>query len=90
MLENEPVLATFRGDPESGATRSLLQLIKTSYIPGLVVIHDPAAAATASVSICAGGTCYPPAHDPAELAAIMIKALPPAVSAADTRGHSDS
>jgi uncharacterized protein YyaL (SSP411 family) len=90
MLENEPVLAAFRGAPDSSATHGLLQLVKASYLPGLVITHDPDAGSSASVSICARGTCYPPAHDPSELAAILLKIIPTADREPVTPGHAGS
>ena len=36
MLEHEPVLAVFRGKPDSAALRDLLQHVKAGYIPNLV------------------------------------------------------
>jgi len=74
MLEHEPVLATFRGRRESAAMRDLLQHVKASYIPNLVITSEPGDASAASVSICARGTCHPPAGDPASLAAILLQA----------------
>jgi uncharacterized protein YyaL (SSP411 family) len=71
MLEHEPVLATFRGDRDAAALRTLLQQVKASYIPNLAILCEPDGASAPSVSICAGGTCYPPAGDPDELAGIL-------------------
>jgi hypothetical protein len=77
MLEQEPVLAAFRGNRDSAALRDLLQHVKSSYIPNLVITGEPGDASAASVSICARGTCYPPAGDPAELAGILLQASLP-------------
>jgi uncharacterized protein YyaL (SSP411 family) len=71
MLEHEPVLATFRGSRDAAALRKLLQQVKAGYIPNLAILCEPDDASAASVSICAGGTCYPPAGDPDELAGIL-------------------
>jgi hypothetical protein len=71
MLEHEPVLATFRGSPDTTAMRDLLQHVKASYIPNLAILCKPEDASEPSVSICARGTCYPAAGDPAELAGIL-------------------
>jgi uncharacterized protein YyaL (SSP411 family) len=73
MLENEPVLATFRGNRDSASMRDLLQHVKSGYIPNLTIICDPDTLSAPSVSICALGTCYPPACDPAELARILLQ-----------------
>jgi uncharacterized protein len=74
MLEHEPVLAAFRGNVDSAAMRDLLQHVKAHYIPNLSISIERDDTAAASVSICARGTCYPAAGDPAELAAILLKA----------------
>lgn len=73
MLEHEPVLASFRGTVDSGAVRRLLQQVKASYIPNLVVIAEPDSSAAPSVSICARGTCYPPAFEAETLAGILLQ-----------------
>ncbi|MBC8018979.1 MAG: thioredoxin domain-containing protein, partial [Verrucomicrobia bacterium] len=73
MLEHEPVLAGFRGKRDSAGLRDLLQHVKASYIPYLVITCEPDNASAPSVSICAGGTCYPPARDTAELARILLQ-----------------
>ena len=72
MLEREPVLATFRGNRESAAMRDLLQNVKASYIPNLAIISEIDDSSAASVSICARGTCYPPASVPGELGRILM------------------
>ncbi|MDA8414168.1 MAG: thioredoxin domain-containing protein [Desulfobacteraceae bacterium] len=77
MLENEPILAAFRGQRDSAVTRELLQFVKASYIPNLAIIREPDNDSAPSVSICARGTCYPPAGDPAGLSRILQQALPP-------------
>jgi uncharacterized protein YyaL (SSP411 family) len=73
MLEHEPVLAAFRGNRDSASLRDLLQHVKASYIPNLVITSEPDNALEPSVSICARGTCYPPACDPAELTKILLQ-----------------
>jgi uncharacterized protein YyaL (SSP411 family) len=73
MLENEPILATFRGDRDSADMRDLLQHVKASYIPNLVITHIADISQTASVALCAAGTCYPPAVTRAELAKILVQ-----------------
>jgi uncharacterized protein YyaL (SSP411 family) len=70
MLEHEPVLATFRGKRDTNTMRDLLQQVKASPLPNLIIIYEPGTAAE-SVSVCARGTCYPPATDTAELARII-------------------
>ena len=77
MLEHEPVLATFRGERDSALLRNLMQQVKASYIPNLVILCEPDVASSASVSICARGTCYPPAADIASLAGILKMILLP-------------
>jgi uncharacterized protein YyaL (SSP411 family) len=61
MLEHEPVLAVFRGKPDSAPLRDLLQRVKAAYLPNLSISCEPDDSSPASVSICARGTCYPPA-----------------------------
>jgi len=73
MLEQEPVLATFRGNRNSASLRDLLQQVKASYIPNLVVLCEPDDASATSVSICARGTCYPAAGDSAGLTGILLR-----------------
>lgn len=73
MLETEPVLATIRGKRDSAALRDLLQHVKASYIPNLVVTGELDDATAASVSLCARGTCYPPAGSPADLDRILLQ-----------------
>jgi uncharacterized protein YyaL (SSP411 family) len=73
MLENEPVLATFRGQRDSTALRDLLQQVKANYIPNLVIIGETGDDSATSVSLCARGTCYPPAGDTGSLAVILLK-----------------
>ena len=74
MLENEPVLATFRGKRDSSAMRDLLQQVQACHIPNLVIGYEQGSLAAPSVSICARGTCYPPASAAAALAGILIQA----------------
>jgi len=83
MLENEPVLAIFRGKRDSAAMRDLLQHLKASYIPNLVIYCEPDDASAPSVSICGRGTCHPPAGDPADLARILPQVSLPATRTAD-------
>ena len=73
MLENDPVLATFSGNRESAVLRELLQHIKASYIAHLVITRQPGDASAPSVSLCARGTCHPPAHNPNELSKILLE-----------------
>jgi uncharacterized protein YyaL (SSP411 family) len=73
MLENEPVLATFRGRQDSAARRNLLQHVKASYHPNLVITCEPDDSADASVSICARGTCYPAVGNSADLTGIFAQ-----------------
>jgi len=73
MLEHEPVLAAFRGDRDSAALRDLLQHVKASYIPNLSITVEDDDSAAASVSVCARGTCHPPASDSGSLAVILLK-----------------
>ncbi|MBK5275193.1 MAG: thioredoxin domain-containing protein [Desulfuromonadales bacterium] len=73
MLEHEPVLATFRGKRDSTGVRDLLQQVKAGYIPNLIIMFESGDAAAPSVSLCARGTCYPPAGDPADLARIILE-----------------
>jgi uncharacterized protein YyaL (SSP411 family) len=73
MLENDPVLATFRGNPDSESMRALLQHVKTSYIPNLIITSETDDTLTPTVSICARGTCYPPAADTVALAKILLQ-----------------
>jgi uncharacterized protein YyaL (SSP411 family) len=73
MLETEPVLATFRGNPDSAGMRELLQQVKASYIPNLAITCEPDNASAPSVTICGKGTCYPPAGDPVNLARILLQ-----------------
>ena len=88
MLEHEPVLATFRGTHDSTPLRDLLQHVKASYLPNLVIIFEADDTSAASVSICARGTCYPPACDAADLAKIMLQiSLQHAVTANDPPGE---
>ncbi len=77
MLENEPVLATFRGRRYSTAMRDLLQQVKASYITNLVIVYEPDDTSSASVSLCARGTCYPPAGDPTDLGRILLQVARP-------------
>ncbi len=74
MVEHEPVLAVFRGKKDSAAMRDLLQHVKACYIPNLSITIEEDDSSAATVSLCARGTCYPPATDPAELAGILLKA----------------
>ncbi len=71
MLEHEPVLAVFRGKPDSAALRDLLQHVKAGYLPNLSISFEPDDASAASVSICARGTCYPPAENLDDLTGIL-------------------
>jgi uncharacterized protein YyaL (SSP411 family) len=71
MLENDPVLATFRGNRDSESMRDLLQHLKASYIVNLAIICNADKASIPSISICARGTCYPPAGNPEDLARIL-------------------
>jgi uncharacterized protein YyaL (SSP411 family) len=73
MLEHEPVLAVFRGTPGSAALRDLLQQVKAGCIPNLVITCEPGDDQAASVSICARGTCYPPADNPGTLTGILLQ-----------------
>ncbi|MBL0225678.1 MAG: thioredoxin domain-containing protein [Geobacteraceae bacterium] len=77
MLEHEPVFAAFRGDPDSTGLRDLLQHIKACYIPNLVVTSECGNGSETSVSICARGTCFPPASDPASLGGILKQVVIP-------------
>ena len=72
MLENEPVLATFSGGRSTNLMRDLLQQVKASYIPNLIIRYEPDPA-EASVSICARGTCYPTATESTDLAGIILQ-----------------
>jgi len=71
MLESEPVLATFRGKRDSDAMRDLLRHVKTGYIPNLAITCEPDNTSETTVSICARGTCYPPAGDTVDLDRIL-------------------
>jgi len=73
MLENDPILATFRGNRKSAGLRDLLQQIKAGYLPNLAILCESGEESVPSVSICARGTCYPPASDPAGLARILLQ-----------------
>jgi uncharacterized protein YyaL (SSP411 family) len=75
MLEQEPVQATFRGNRDSAALRELLQQIKAGHIPNLSISYNSEPTTTATVSMCAHDTCYPPASDPAGLAAILLQMM---------------
>jgi uncharacterized protein YyaL (SSP411 family) len=77
MLEHEPVMAAFRGQCDSVLLRELLQQIKASYIPNLSITFEVETTSPASVSICARGTCYPPARDSAGLVTILAVIAPP-------------
>jgi uncharacterized protein YyaL (SSP411 family) len=83
ILEHEPVLATFHGSRDAAAMRDLLQHVKASYIPNLVIRYEPGDRPAPSVSICARGTCHPPAGDTAELARIMLQLSPAPLDTAD-------
>jgi uncharacterized protein YyaL (SSP411 family) len=72
MLEHEPVLATFRGNRDTSTMRDLLQQVKASPISNLIITYEPCTAAE-SVSVCARGTCYPPATGTGELARILVQ-----------------
>jgi hypothetical protein len=76
MLDSEPVLATFRGSRMTNHMRDLLQQVKASYIPNLI-IRCEADTADASVAICARGTCYPTATNTAGLAGIILQLTGP-------------
>jgi len=73
MLENDPILVTFRGNRKSAGLRDLLQHVKASHLPNLAILCESGEESLPSVSICARGTCYPPASDPAELAGILLQ-----------------
>jgi uncharacterized protein YyaL (SSP411 family) len=77
MIEHEPLLATFRGSPESAVVREMLQQVKASYIPNLVILCEPDDISAPSVSICARDRCYPPACNTADLAGILQQLSPP-------------
>jgi len=73
MLENEPVVVTFSGRRDSTEMRDLLQHVKASYLPNLVIRSASGDASVPAVSICARGTCYPPAGTPSDLAGILLQ-----------------
>jgi uncharacterized protein YyaL (SSP411 family) len=74
MLESEPVLATFRGTRDSSVMRDLQQQVQACHIPTLVIGYEPDSISAPSVSLCARGTCYPPAADAATLAGVLLQA----------------
>lgn len=61
ILENEPVIVTLQGDKESEGVRELLEVVKNTYLPSLVLRYESSEKTTAH--ICALGTCYPPVHE---------------------------
>jgi uncharacterized protein YyaL (SSP411 family) len=73
MLENEPVRASFHGNLNSPVTRDLLQQIKASYIQNITITIETESVSVPSVSLCAKGTCYPPASNTEDLAKILLQ-----------------
>ena len=61
LLENEPMIVTLQGNRESDEVRELLEIVKNTYVPNLVMRFEEGPIAT--VHVCALGTCYPPVYD---------------------------
>lgn len=71
MLENEPVIVTLRGNRESLEVREMLEVVKNTYLPNLVIHFETGPSATANV--CALGTCYPPVYDSESLIKLLAE-----------------
>jgi hypothetical protein len=55
------VIVTLQGNKESDEVRELLEVVKNTYLPNLVIRFEEGPSAT--VHVCALGTCHPPVYD---------------------------